>query len=84
MKNSPLFCKEGSGEIFGIIKIYEKIFRWKNPSQRKISDWLLPNLPFSSIITGGREMKFRKGAEEKCQIDSPGRFCRFAPIQNVK
>jgi hypothetical protein len=24
---TPLFCKEGSREIFGIIKIYEKILR---------------------------------------------------------
>jgi hypothetical protein len=24
IKNSPLFCKEGWGEIFGIIKIYGK------------------------------------------------------------
>jgi hypothetical protein len=26
---------------------------------------------FPTLITGGREMKFRKGAEEKCQIKSP-------------
>jgi len=33
--STPLFFKEGLGEIFKIIKIYEKIYRGKIPQQRK-------------------------------------------------
>jgi len=41
IKNSTLFEKEGLGEIFGIIKIYEK-FLGENPSTKEESQIISP------------------------------------------